>query len=553
MVEFVDIAPVSSSIIMVVGVGGGGSNAVNHMYKLGITDVSFMVCNTDRQALERSPIPTQIRLGETLTEGLGAGNKPERGRAAAQESLEEIKEVFREKNIKMVFVTAGMGGGTGTGAAPVIAKAAKEMGILTVAIVTIPFKTEGRRRIMQAIEGIEEIRHNVDSLLVVNNENIHEIYGELTLSEAFGKADDILATAAKSIAEIITQEYRVNVDFADVQTVMKDSGIALMGSARGSGDNRALEVAEAAMSSPLLNHKDISGAKNVLLNITSGSKEVTLTETYQITQFMQERTGNDNSTDLIWGAGTDETLGDDIRITVIATGFDIDSIPAVRDRYAEIVDKDPNLKRQQAATHAAGEAAVPRRETVSLVDMDNHAGKKKPKVASDGAEDFAVVTHHGDNDKAEDISVGMPQAGGYGEPTLAPRIPSQPVYSAPAAEPVPVPVPVPLGGEAVVPAVEEKLQPVIASPEKEADEPSRVQGEGVAALEESQSFHDSVRTEEVAPVTALSEDELENIPAFIRRRMKIEAETLPAGSKVSRETLKNDPSGTPKGGGHLFD
>ena len=358
MVEFVDIAPVSSSIIMVVGVGGGGSNAVNHMYKLGITDVSFMVCNTDRQALERSPVPIRIRLGESLTEGLGAGNKPERGRAAAEESIEEIREVFQEKNIKMVFVTAGMGGGTGTGAAPVIAKAAKEMGILTVAIVTIPFKTEGRRRIMQALEGIEEIRHNVDSLLVVNNENIHEIYGELTLSEAFGKADDILATAAKSIADIITQEYRINVDFADVQTVMKDSGIALMGSARGSGENRALEVAEAAMSSPLLNHKDISGAKNVLLNITSGSREVTLTETYQITQFVQERTGNDNATDLIWGAGTDDSLGDDIRITVIATGFDIDSIPAVRDRYAEIVGRDPNRKNTGAA--GGTEPAQPR-------------------------------------------------------------------------------------------------------------------------------------------------------------------------------------------------
>lgn len=545
MVEFVDIAPVSSSIIMVVGVGGGGSNAVNHMYKLGITDVSFMVCNTDRQALERSPIPTKIRLGETLTEGLGAGNKPERGRAAAQESIEEIKEAFREKNIKMVFVTAGMGGGTGTGAAPVIAKAAKEMGILTVAIVTIPFKTEGRRRIMQAIDGIEEIRHNVDSLLVVNNENIHEIYGELTLSEAFGKADDILATAAKSIAEIITQEYRVNVDFADVQTVMKDSGIALMGSARGSGDNRALEVAEAAMSSPLLNHKDISGAKNVLLNITSGSKEVTLTETYQITQFMQERTGNDNSTDLIWGAGTDDTLGDDIRITVIATGFDIDSIPAVRDRYAEIVDKDPNRKKN--AGHAGvSEPQVPRRETVSLVDMDNNAGKKKPKAASDGAEDFAVVTHHGDNDKAEDISEGVPLAGGYGESTV--HIQPQPVYSVPAAEPA----------ETAIVQQEPVLVPVVA-PERQtaivqsrldkAPESERVQGEAV----DSESRAAQTVDAPVAPVTALSEDELENIPAFIRRRMKIEAETLPAGSKVSRETLKNDSSGTPKGGGHLFD
>ncbi len=542
MVEFVDIAPVSSSIIMVVGVGGGGSNAVNHMFKLGITDVSFMVCNTDRQALERSPIPTKIRLGETLTEGLGAGNKPERGRAAAEESIEEIKEAFREKNIKMVFVTAGMGGGTGTGAAPVIAKAAKEMGILTVAIVTIPFKTEGRRRIMQAIEGIEEIRHNVDSLLVVNNENIHEIYGELTLSEAFGKADDILATAAKSIAEIITQEYRVNVDFADVQTVMKDSGIALMGSARGSGDNRALEVAEAAMSSPLLNHKDISGAKNVLLNITSGSREVTLTETYQITQFMQERTGNDNSTDLIWGAGTDESLGDDIRITVIATGFDIDSIPAVRDRYAEIVDKDPNRKRNAGMTGT--EPVQPKRETVSLVDMDNNAAKtKKPKTGSvqEGGDDFAVVTH----DDASEAGVSV---SGYDDYVSSAAVNTPYVEPVVQAQPQPVQV--------------QKQEPV-ADRQVVAENVVTGDSAGVAIAGnndpvpqvESVVVPVAAPADEapISPVTALTEEELENIPAFIRRRMKIEAETLPAGSKVSRETLKNDPSGTPKGGGHLFD
>ena len=546
MVEFVDIAPVSSSIIMVVGVGGGGSNAVNHMFKLGITDVSFMVCNTDRQALERSPIPTKIRLGETLTEGLGAGNKPERGRAAAEESLEEIKEVFREKNIKMVFVTAGMGGGTGTGAAPVIAKAAKEMGILTVAIVTIPFKTEGRRRIMQAIEGIEEIRHNVDSLLVVNNENIHEIYGELTLSEAFGKADDILATAAKSIAEIITQEYRVNVDFADVQTVMKDSGIALMGSARGSGDNRALEVAEAAMSSPLLNHKDISGAKNVLLNITSGSREVTLTETYQITQFMQERTGNDNSTDLIWGAGTDESLGDDIRITVIATGFDIDSIPAVRDRYAEIVDKDPNLRRQSVAGgRVAGEPVQPKRETISLVDLDSNAAKtKKQKAGSaqDGGDDFAVVTHDGSLDDGANVSGYddyIPSATSVNTPYVEPvmQAQQQPVY---VQEPVSIP-------EAQAVADPVVTGDLAGNAGAESDDPVRP-AEPVAPV--AATAEDTP----ISPVTALTEEELENIPAFIRRRMKIEAETLPAGSKVSRETLKGDGvPGSVKKGGHLFD
>lgn len=546
------------------------------MFKLGITDVSFMVCNTDRQALERSPIPNKIRLGETLTEGLGAGNKPEKGKAAAEESIEEIKEAFRENNIRMVFVTAGMGGGTGTGAAPVIARAAKEMGILTVAIVTIPFKTEGRRRIMQAIEGIEEIRHNVDSLLVVNNENIHEIYGELTLSEAFGKADDILATAAKSIAEIITQEYRVNVDFADVQTVMKDSGIALMGSARGSGDSRAIEVAQMAMSSPLLNHKDISGAKNVLLNITSGSKEVTLTETYQITQFMQERTGNDNSTDLIWGAGTDETLGDDIRITVIATGFDIDSIPAIRDRYAEIVDRDSNLKKRQQEA-AMREPVAPKREMVSLIENENDGKNKKKKTEhnSGAGDDFAVVTHNGGSGYGEDRE---DSGVSYYEQRPV-EIVNNTVIEAPlGSEPNPywnaspttsvVDVP-PLVAAGSMLSAEEVLQP-LPREEQVVVEPmlsAPVFSGQVAELVTTTTLVDDVAgattgsgADMISPVTSLTEEELENIPAFIRRRMKIDAEILPAGSKVSRETLKNDPSssgssgsGSKGGGQHLFD
>lgn len=344
MVDF-DIAPVKSSIIMCAGVGGGGGNAVKHMYNLGMTDVTFMLCNTDRQALEDSPIPIKVRLGDKLTGGLGAGNKPERGREAAEESVDEIREIFVENDTRMLFITAGMGGGTGTGAAPVIARIAKEMGILTVAIVSIPFKTEGARRIRQAIDGIEEISKHVDSLLVIDNESINEIYGDLTLSEAFGKADDILATAAKSISDIITSHFQINVDFEDVKTVMQNSGVALMGSAQGSGENRAIEVGAQAMSSPLLHHKDISGAKNVLLNITSGSKEVTLSEAYDIIQYIQECAGNNLTTDVIWGAGRDEALGDDIRVTVVATGFNIDSIPALKAQYRgtlRVYDGVPN-------------------------------------------------------------------------------------------------------------------------------------------------------------------------------------------------------------------
>lgn len=378
MVDF-DIAPVKSSIIMCVGVGGGGGNAVRHMFKLGVSGITFVICNTDRQALEDSPIPNKIQLGNKLTGGLGAGNKPERGKQAAEESLDEIKEMFVSNETKMLFVTAGMGGGTGTGAAPVIARAAKELGILTVAIVSIPFKTEGRKRIQQAIEGIEEISNYVDSLLVVDNENINEIYGDLTLSEAFGRADDILATAAKSISDIITSHFKINVDFEDVKTVMQNSGVALMGSAQGNGENRALEVAAKAMSSPLLNHKDIGGAQNVLLNITSGTTEVTLRETYEITEYIQERAANNNATDLIWGAGQDETLGDDIRVTVIATGFGMDSIPALKARYKSTLQ--PNEIKSEVVKNT--------RQTINLEAME--APVEKKEVVNDN--DFSVVIH----------------------------------------------------------------------------------------------------------------------------------------------------------------
>ena len=320
LIEF-DIEKVSPSIIMVAGVGGGGSNAVNHMFELGITDVTFMVCNTDKQALARSPVPIKVKLGEHLTEGLGAGNNPERGRAAALESLDEITDILKREGTKMIFITAGMGGGTGTGAAPVIAKAAKEMGILTVGIVTLPFKTEGKKRAAHACKGIEELRGQVDSLLVINNENIQEIYGKLPLTDAFGKADDILATAAKGIAEIITRDGVINVDFADVKTVMSNSGVALMGSGRASGEDRALKVADLALTSPLLNHNYITGASDILINITSGKEEISFDEATQIIAYIQERAGNE--ADIIWGAGSNPSLGEDIEVTIIATGFEV--------------------------------------------------------------------------------------------------------------------------------------------------------------------------------------------------------------------------------------
>jgi len=313
-----------SSIIKVIGVGGGGSNAVNHMWKQGIKDVDFVVCNTDVQALNDSPVPVKIQIGSALTEGWGVGNKPEKGKQAALESLEDITEVLSQ-NTKMVFITAGMGGGTGTGAAPVIARAARELGILTVAIVTIPFRFEGQLRVQQAIEGINELRAYVDSLLVINNEKLREIYGDLKLSEAFAKADNVLSIAAKGIAEIITVHGYINVDFADVETVMRDSGVAILGSGSASGEGRALRAIQEALSSPLLNNNNITGADSILLNITSGVDEISMDEVGEITDFVTQ-TAAKNAL-LIWGTGRDESLGEKINITIIATGFETNSIP----------------------------------------------------------------------------------------------------------------------------------------------------------------------------------------------------------------------------------
>ena len=305
-----------SSIIKVIGVGGGGSNAVTHMFKQGIRGVDFMICNTDCQALDTSPVPLKIQLGNN---GLGAGSMPQVGREAATENIEEIRKIL-ENNTKMVFITAGMGGGTGTGAAPVIAALARELGILTVGIVTLPFSFEGRKRAQQAKAGIDELRKSVDTLLIICNDKLRELEGDLKLSEAFGKADNILAVAAKGIAEIITVTGYINVDFEDVKTVMKESGKAIMGSGTATGENRALEAVQIAMSSPLLDDANIRGASNILLYISSGSSEITLDEVMEITDYIQHEAGSE--ADIIWGNGTDDTLGEEISITLVATGFD---------------------------------------------------------------------------------------------------------------------------------------------------------------------------------------------------------------------------------------
>jgi cell division protein FtsZ len=320
-----DLPVERSSIIKVLGIGGGGNNAVNHMFEKGIRDVNFVICNTDHQALTKSTVPVKVQIGEALTEGRGAGSKPEIGRNAAIENIDDVMQALAG-NTKMVFITTGMGGGTGTGAIPVIAKACREAGFLTIAVVTIPFRSEGKVRIKQAIEGVTELKDHVDSLLVINNEKLREIYGNQPVSTAFAKADDVLTTAVKGIAEIITVTGYINVDFADVETVMKNSGVAVMGMGTASGENRAITAIENALQSPLLNSNDITGAKSILINISSGTgdDELTMDELGEITDYIYEVASDDAL--IIRGLSKDNTLTKEISVTVIATGFESNSI-----------------------------------------------------------------------------------------------------------------------------------------------------------------------------------------------------------------------------------
>ncbi len=313
-----DLPKNRSNVMKVMGIGGGGSNAVNYMYKQGIKGVDFVVCNTDSQALEESPVPNKIQLGVNLTEGLGAGANPEIGKLAALESYEELKNLL-ETQTKMLFITAGMGGGTGTGAAPIIAEMAKEFDILTVGIVTIPFSFEGKSRESQAIKGLEKLKRSVDSLIIINNNKLREVYGNLGFKEGFSKADEVLSTAAKGVAQVITHHYTQNIDLKDAKTVLSNSGTAIMGSSTASGSNRANEAVIKALDSPLLNDNKIEGSKNVLLLIVSGAEEITIDEIGEINEYIQNETGN--SANIIMGVGEDLELGSNISVTVIATGF----------------------------------------------------------------------------------------------------------------------------------------------------------------------------------------------------------------------------------------
>ncbi len=348
-----DLPKNQSNVIKVIGVGGGGSNAINHMFKQGIKGVDFVVCNTDAQALQNSPVPNKIQLGLTLTEGLGAGANPEVGQQSAIESVEAIEKML-DTNTKMLFITAGMGGGTGTGAAPVIAQLAKERDILTVGIVTIPFQFEGKIRYEQAMNGVEKLRKQVDSLIVINNNKLREVYGNLGFKAGFSKADEVLATASRGIAEVITHHYTQNIDLRDAKTVLANSGTAIMGSSIAVGDDRAKEAIKNALDSPLLNDNKISGAKNVLLLIVSGTSEITLDEIGEINDFIQSEAGH--NANIIMGVGEDETLGEGVAVTIIATGFDVE-------QQAEIVNTEPkkiihSLEDEQKIVHDLSDKTI---------------------------------------------------------------------------------------------------------------------------------------------------------------------------------------------------
>lgn len=536
-----------SSIIKVIGVGGGGGNAVNHMYRQGITGVDFIICNTDAQALESSPIPNKVQLGASLTEGMGAGSIPEVGKNSAIENIEDIKTMLGSTT-KMLFITAGMGGGTGTGASPIIAKAAKELDILTVAIITTPFSFEGKRRKMQADDGLEELKKYVDSYLVISNDRLREIFGNLTLGSAFAQADDILTTAAKGIAEIITVPGYINVDFKDVKTVMRESGVCIMGSYAADGDNRALAAVEGALASPLLKDNEIEGARYILLNISSGVKEVTMDEVSIITDYIQDKAGL--SADLIWGNCIDENLDDKISVTIIATGF---QTTEQREKDKQNVKKISLLTPEEAPlvkpVEPVNSFITPKEAPVSnepvlkvqteeakqpdlFGDLFNVA-KPSPVVATPAParEDNGVVFHqlveetpiHEEPKQAEDPAFEF-------EVKVAE---TEFVFETPVA----------VVQEDVV-----EQKPVVQMPVPAPAEPfSADQDKTDESIEEQlrKSKERILRLKDLSMKlrTTNGLQELENVPAYQRKQMQLQQIQHSSESQVSRFTLTNDEDG----------
>jgi cell division protein FtsZ len=526
MMKF-DLPQNENSIIKVIGVGGGGSNAVNHMYKQGIKGVDFIVCNTDQQSLDISPVPVKVVLGESLTRGRGAGSLPEVGKNAAIESIDRIKELLSDST-EMVFVTAGLGGGTGTGAAPVIAKAAKEMGILTVGIVTIPFGFEGKKRKMQADEGLEALKQNVDTLLVISNDKLREIYGNLKVTEAFGHADNILATAAKGIAEIITTTLQVNTDINDVKTVMKDSGVAIMGSAQASGEGRALRAVEQALTSPLLNDNNIAGARYVLVNIVSGEEEITMDELGEITDFIQDSAGM--TADVIKGYGVDPSLGDTVNVTIIATGFN------TKKDLGVVVEKGPEKK------------------VFSLMDepkksVTNPVVNAIPPVALSTEMTLMVKP----TEETEQQPVLKTE---FSEPVVTPvfESPIEVIAETPKEEPLTFEFEVSNTTTTTTTVVEEEM--FVASRPAAPVEPS-VTNENII-INKTQSEEQVKRAQERFNTISKLKDlsikiksqsgltELENEPAYKRRNIALDATPHSSESQVSRFTLSTEGEGEGK-------
>ncbi len=518
-----------SSIIKVIGVGGGGGNAVNHMYLSGITGVDFIICNTDAQALESSPIPNKVQLGASLTEGMGAGSIPEVGKNSAIENIDDIKAMLGNTT-KMLFITAGMGGGTGTGASPIIAKAAKELDILTVAIITTPFSFEGKRRRLQADEGMEELKKYVDSYLVISNDRLREIFGNLTLGSAFGQADDILTTAAKGIAEIITVPGYINVDFKDVRTVMKDSGVAIMGSFAAEGEDRALQAVEGALASPLLKDSEIEGARYILLNISSGLREVTMDEVSIITDYIQEKAGL--SADLIWGNCTDESLSDKLSVTIIATGFQTSEERVKEEKNKKKIslltpEEAPLVRPVEAVNSFIQPKTVPSyepvlksKEEVSQADlfggMFNKAESQKIQEPENNVVRHTLMEEEPQVEEAKETGFEF-------EVKLAE---TNFVFETPVAQMPPMPEPEP-----------EIEMPVVGLDDDKSDESMEEQ------LRKSKERILRLKDLSMKLRTTNGLQELENEPAYKRKQMQLQQVQHSSESQVSRFTLSNDQDG----------
>ena len=519
-----------SSIIKVIGVGGGGGNAVNHMYRQGIAGVDFIICNTDAQALEFSPIPNKVQLGASLTEGMGAGSIPEVGKNSAIENIDDIKSMLGSTT-KMLFITAGMGGGTGTGASPIIAQAAKELDILTVAIITTPFSFEGKRRKMQAEDGLDELKKYVDSYLVISNDRLREIFGNLTLGSAFAQADDILTTAAKGIAEIITVPGYINVDFKDVRTVMKDSGVSIMGSFACEGENRALMAVEGALASPLLKDNEIEGARYILLNISSGVREVTMDEVAIITDYIQDKAGL--SADLIWGNCIDENLGDKLSVTIIATGFqtteqraqdrkNVKKISLLTPEEAPLVKPvEPVNSFMEPKTAAAAEPVMKLKEDIKQSDLfgDMYGGNRGRQTEES---EPSMIRHT--LVEEETPATEAKQEGGIDFELKVSE--TDFVFEAPKAN--------------YVEPVAEAQQEEVAEPGLDDDKSD----ESIAdQLQKSKERIMRLKDLSMKLRTTNGLQEMENEPAYKRKQMQLQQVQHSSESQVSRFTLSSDEDG----------